>query len=145
MIEVPSAALALPSFIGICDFLSVGTNDLVQYLLAADRTNEALGGLYSPLHPAVLRVLRDVVRIGQRRGRPVTVCGEIAADPAFTPLLLALGLTELSLHPATLLEVRRTIRASDLERLRAAAPALLRARNRAGIEAWLMAQASRAH
>ncbi|QNN47514.1 phosphoenolpyruvate--protein phosphotransferase [Thermomonas brevis] len=145
MIEVPSAALALPSFIGICDFLSVGTNDLVQYLLAADRTNEALGGLYSPLHPAVLRVLRDVVRIGQRRGRPVTVCGEIAADPAFTPLLLALGLTELSLHPATLLEVRRTIRASDLERLRASAPALLRARNRAGIEAWLTAQASRTH
>ncbi|MGX5671726.1 phosphoenolpyruvate--protein phosphotransferase [Thermomonas fusca] len=139
MVEVPSAALALPTFVGLCDFLSIGTNDLVQYLLAADRTNEALDGLYSPLHPAVLRVLRDVVRTGQRRGKPVTVCGEIAADPAFVPLLLALGLTELSLHPATLLEVRRTIRACDLGRLRAAAPALLRARNRDGIERWLQA------
>ena len=139
MIEVPAAAIALPTFIDQVDFLSVGTNDLVQYLLAADRTNEALDGLYSPLHPAVLRVLRDVVRTGQRRGKPVTVCGEIAADPAFVPLLLALGLTELSLHPATLLEVRRTIRACDLGRLRAAAPALLRARNRDGIERWLQA------
>ena len=139
MIEVPSAALALPTFVGLCDFLSIGTNDLVQYLLAADRTNEALDGLYSPLHPAVLRVLRDVVRPGQRRGMPVTVCGEIAADPAFVPMLLALGLTELSLHPATLLDVRRTIRACDLGQLRAAAPALLRARNRSGIERWLQA------
>lgn len=137
MIEVPSAALALPTFIGNCDFLSIGTNDLVQYLLAADRTNEALGGLYSPLHPAVLRVLRDVVRVAQRRGRPVTVCGEIAADPAFVPMLLALGLTELSLHPATLLEVRRSIRACHLGQLRAAAAGLLRARHRAGIEGWL--------
>lgn len=141
MIEVPAAALALPSFIDQCDFLSIGTNDLVQYLLAADRTNEALDGLYSPLHPAVLRVLRDVVRIGQRRGKPVTVCGEIAADPAFVPLLLALGLTELSLHPATLLDVRRAIRSCDLGQLRAAAPALLRARHQDGIARWLAARA----
>ncbi|HQX92486.1 MAG TPA: phosphoenolpyruvate--protein phosphotransferase [Thermomonas sp.] len=137
MIEVPSAALALPSFIGGCDFISVGTNDLVQYLLAADRTNESLGELYSPLHPAVLRVLHDVIRTGLRRRVPVTVCGEIAADPAFVPLLLALGLTELSLHPATLLEVRQTIRNSTHAQLRAAAPSLLRARNRASILRWL--------
>lgn len=143
MIEVPAAALALPSFVGQCDFLSIGTNDLVQYLLAADRTNEALDGLYSPLHPAVLRVLRDVVRIGQRRGKPVTVCGEIAADPAFVPLLLALGLTELSLHPTTLLDVRRAIRACDLGQLRAAAPALLRARHQDAIARWLAARAPR--
>jgi phosphotransferase system enzyme I (PtsI) len=143
MIEVPAAALALPSFVGQCDFLSIGTNDLVQYLLAADRTNEALDGLYSPLHPAVLRVLRDVVRIGQRRGKPVTVCGEIAADPAFVPLLLALGLTELSLHPTTLLDVRRAIRACDLGQLRAAAPALLRMRQQDGIARWLANQAPR--
>ena len=137
MIEVPSAALALPSFINDCDFLSIGTNDLVQYLLAADRTNESLGELYSPLHPAVVRVLHDVIRTGQRRQVPVTVCGEIAADPNFVPLLLALGLTELSLHPATLLEVRQTIRESTHARLRAAAPALLRAPNRAAIQRWL--------
>ena len=139
MIEVPAAAISLPDFIGLCDFLSIGTNDLVQYLLAADRTNEALGELYSPLHPAVLRVLRDVVRIASRRGKPVAVCGEIAGDPMFTPLLLALGIGELSLHPATMLEVRRAVRACDLSALRAATPALFRARDRAGIEAWLKA------
>ena len=139
MIEVPSAALALPGFIGLCDFLSIGTNDLVQYLLAADRTNEALGELYSPLHPAVLRVLRDVVRVANRRGKPLAVCGEIAGDPMFTPLLLALGISELSLHPATMLEVRRAVRACDLSLLRAATPALFRMRERTGIEAWLKA------
>lgn len=139
MIEVPSAALSLPMFIGACDFLSIGTNDLVQYLLAADRNNDALGDLYTPLHPALLRLVRDVVRIGNRRGRPVSVCGEIAGDAMFTPLLLALGLSELSLHPGTLLEVRRAIRGCDLASLRAHAPALLRARDRAGIERWLAA------
>ena len=143
MIEVPSAAISLPGFIGLCDFLSIGTNDLVQYLLAADRTNEALGELYSPLHPAVLRVLRDVVRIAARRGTPLAVCGEIAGDPTFVPMLLALGIGELSLHPATMLEVRRAVRGSDLAALRASTPALLRARDRAGIEAWLKAHAAR--
>ncbi|MGV8921795.1 MAG: phosphoenolpyruvate--protein phosphotransferase [Thermomonas sp.] len=141
MIEVPSAALSLPTFISACDFLSIGTNDLVQYLLAADRNNDALGELYTPLHPALLRLLRDVVRTANRRGRPVAVCGEIAGDAMFTPLLLALGLSELSLHPGTLLEVRRAIRGCDLAVLRAAAPALLRARDRAGIERWLSAHA----
>ncbi len=139
MIEVPSAALSLAGFIGNCDFLSIGTNDLVQYLLAADRNNDALGELYTPLHPAVLRLLHDVVRTAHRRGKQVAVCGEIAGDAAFVPLLLALGLTELSLHPATLLEVRRAIRGCDLSLLRARMPALLRARDRAGIEAWLKA------
>ena len=139
MIEVPSAALALPAFIGDCDFLSIGTNDLVQYLLAADRTNEALGELYTPLHPAVVRLLRDIARTAARRGRPLSVCGEIAGDPLFVPMLLALGIEELSLHPGTMLEVRRAIRAADLAALRAGAPALLRARDRAGIERWLRA------
>ena len=143
MIEVPSAALALRGFIDLCDFLSIGTNDLVQYLLAADRTNEALGELYSPLHPAVLQLLRDVVRLAARRGKPVAVCGEIGGDPLFAPLLLALGLTELSLHPGTLLEVRRAIRGCDAAALRAAGHALLRARDRAGSERWLAAHAPR--
>ncbi|MGV8944493.1 phosphoenolpyruvate--protein phosphotransferase [Thermomonas sp.] len=141
MIEVPSAALSLTTFISACDFLSIGTNDLVQYLLAADRNNDALGDLYTPLHPALLRMLSDVVRTANRRGRPVSVCGEIAGDVMFTPLLLALGLSELSLHPGTLLEVRRAIRGCDLSSLRAHAPALLRARDRAGIERWLAAHA----
>ncbi|WP_149194884.1 phosphoenolpyruvate--protein phosphotransferase [Luteimonas suaedae] len=139
MIEVPAAAIALPTFIGAVDFISVGTNDLTQYLLAADRNNEALGELYHPLHPAMMRLLRNVIRTAKARRKPVAVCGEMAGDPAFTPLLLALGLEELSLHPGTLLEVRRAIRGLDLGRLRAQAPALLRARDRAGIEKWLAA------
>ena len=137
MIEVPAAAIALPGFIGELDFLSIGTNDLVQYLLAADRNNDALGDLYSPLHPAVLRLLAWVVRTARERGKPVSVCGEMAGDAAFVPLLLALGLEELSMHPGPLLEVRRAIRACDLGELRARLPALMRARNRAGIEAWM--------
>ncbi len=139
MIEVPAAAIALPGFIDIVDFLSIGTNDLVQYLLAADRNNDALGDLYTPLHPALLRLLSNIISTANKRGKPVAVCGEMAGDPLFAPLLLALGLDEFSLHPATLLELRRAIRACDLAALRARAPALLRARDRAGIEKWLRA------
>ena len=137
MIEVPAAALALRTFLGAVDFLSIGTNDLVQYLLAADRNNDALGELYSPLHPAVVRTLHDVVRAARARNRPVAVCGEMAGDPAFVPLLLALGLEDLSLHPSTMLEVRQAIRACSLAALRARLPSLLRARDRAGIERWM--------
>jgi len=142
MIEVPAAAIALPGFIGAVDFLSIGTNDLVQYLLAIDRNNEALAELYTPLHPAVLRLLQSVIRAAGARNTPIAVCGEMAGDPLFVPLLLALGLTEFSLHPATLLEVRRAIRSADLAELRNRAPALLRARDRAAIEQWLAAQAT---
>ena len=141
MIEVPAAAIALPGFIADLDFLSIGTNDLVQYVLAVDRNNEALGEMYSPLHPAVLRLIRDVIRLAQRKGKPVAVCGEIAGDARFVPMLLAMGLTELSLHPVTLLEVRRTIRACDLQALKARAPSLLRARGRLEIERWMAAAA----
>jgi phosphoenolpyruvate-protein phosphotransferase (PTS system enzyme I) len=137
MIEVPAAAIALPGFIDLVDFLSIGTNDLVQYLLAADRNNDALGELYTPLHPAVLQVLRRVIAVGGRHRRPVAVCGEMASDPVLAPLLLALGLEEFSMHPATLLEVRQAIRRCDLSRLRARAPSLLRARDHAGIARWL--------
>ncbi|MEO7478524.1 MAG: phosphoenolpyruvate--protein phosphotransferase [Lysobacteraceae bacterium] len=137
MIEVPAAAIALKGFIDQVDFVSIGTNDLVQYLLAADRGNDALGTLYSPLHPAVLRLLRDVIALGIRRQLPVAVCGEMAGDARYTRLLLALGLTDFSLHPSTLLEVRQAIRDSDLGKLRARAVKLLRATDRAGIERWM--------
>jgi phosphotransferase system enzyme I (PtsI) len=139
MIEVPAAAISLPGFIGAIDFLSIGTNDLIQYLLAADRNNEALGDLYTPMHPALLRMLADIIKIADRRGKPVAVCGEMAGDATFAPALLALGLNEFSLHPNTLLELRRAIRGSDLAALRARAPALLRARDRRSIEAWIRA------
>jgi phosphotransferase system enzyme I (PtsI) len=141
MIEVPAAAIALSGFIGAIDFVSIGTNDLVQYLLAADRNNDALGDLYTPLHPALLRLLYTVIRTARVRGKPAAVCGEMAGDAALAPLLLALGLEEFSLHPATLLEVRQAIRGSDLGMLRARAGALLRARDRKRIEAWVRANA----
>lgn len=139
MIEVPAAAIALSGFVGMVDFLSIGTNDLTQYLLAADRNNEALGDLYNPLHPAMLRMLHTIIRTARARDKPVAVCGEMAGDPALVPLLLALGLEEFSLHPATLLEVRRAIRECDLSVLHARSAALLRARDRQAIEKWLTA------
>jgi phosphotransferase system enzyme I (PtsI) len=139
MIEVPAAALALGSVARKADFLSIGTNDLVQYLLAIDRSNDAVASHSSPLHPAVLRVLREVLNYGQRRGLPTSICGEMAGDPEHTRLLLALGLTEFSLHPNNLLEVRKIVRESDLGALRQKRGRLLRAVDRAGIEAALKA------
>jgi phosphotransferase system enzyme I (PtsI) len=111
----------------------------VQYLLAVDRNNDALAGLYSPLHPGVLRLLKHVINTGREHRTPVAVCGEMAGDPLMTPLLLALGLCEFSLHPARLLEVRKVVRNLDLAVLQARAPKLLLARDRAGIERWLTA------
>ena len=106
--------------------------------LAADRDNEAISDLYSPLHPGFLQVLAGIIALGIRRGLPVAICGEMAGDMRFTKLLLALGLTDFSLHPTTLLEVRQVIRDSDLGKLRARARGLLRARDRLGIERWLL-------
>ncbi|HET6604954.1 MAG TPA: phosphoenolpyruvate--protein phosphotransferase [Xanthomonadaceae bacterium] len=134
MIEVPAAALALAGMIRHVDFVSIGTNDLVQYLLAADRNNDQLGSIYSPLHPAVLRLLHEIFALGRRTRTPVLVCGEVAGDERYTRLLLALGLTRFSLHPGSLLQVRRVVRDADLHALRRQAPALLRAADRAGIE-----------
>ena len=142
MIEVPAAAIAFHGFVDVVDFVSIGTNDLVQYLLAADRNNEALGELYSPLHPGVLRLLRHVISIGAEHKVPVAMCGEMAGDATLAPRLLALGLREFSLHPATLLELRKAIRDSDLSDLQSRAAKLLQARDRAGIERWLKAATS---
>ncbi|MEG1681199.1 MAG: putative PEP-binding protein, partial [Stenotrophomonas sp.] len=108
---------------------------------AADRNNDAVAELYSPLHPAVLRLLYQVIETAQRHETPVAVCGEMAGDARMTALLLALGLTEFSLHPATLLEVRRAIREVNLAELRLQAPQLLAARDRRGIERWITGSA----
>ena len=133
MIEVPAAALALRSMIGDMDFVSIGTNDLVQYLVAADRGNDAVADVGSPLHPAVLQVLHDVIVAGKRAGKMVAVCGELAGDIRFTRLLLALGLTDFSMHPGTMLEVRNVIRGCDHAALRKRVTALLRAGDRDAI------------
>jgi phosphotransferase system enzyme I (PtsI) len=133
MIEVPAAAIALPSMIRKLDFASIGTNDLVQYTLAVDRNNNELGSLYDPLHPAVLRLIAQIIMVCNRARRPVTLCGEIAGDVHFTAMLIALGLTEFSMHPGLLLEVREIVNAIDQSALRKLAPALLRASDREGI------------
>lgn len=137
MVEVPAAALGLGDIVDLVDFVSVGTNDLVQYLLATDRNHESLAELYTPRHPAVLRLLAEVFAFGRRNGIPVAVCGEMASEAANVPLLLALGLRDFSLHPSTLLEVRKAIREADLGSLRRRSGTLLRCHDRAAIERWL--------
>ena len=110
MIEVPSAALTSDLLAREADFLSIGTNDLIQCCLAVDRNDERVSHLYQPLHPAILRLLRLVRRAGQRRGLSVSVCGEMATDPMALILLIGLGLTEFSMRPAALPLARRIAR-----------------------------------
>ncbi len=116
MVEVPAAALMASAFAREVDFFSVGTNDLVQYTLAVDRTNERVASLYTPIHPAVLRLVRDVARAGRKRDIPVSCCGQSAADPAFAALLIGLGVRTLSVTASSLPLVKRTIRALDTSR-----------------------------
>ncbi|HET9033354.1 MAG TPA: phosphoenolpyruvate--protein phosphotransferase [Dokdonella sp.] len=133
MIEVPAAAIALPSMIRHLDFVSIGTNDLVQYTLAVDRNNNELGDLYDPLHPAVLRLIAQTIAVGKRSRCPVTLCGEIAGDVNFTAMLIALGLTDFSMNPGLILEVRETVNSLDRGELRRLAPSLLHASDRESI------------
>ncbi|MFC4819377.1 phosphoenolpyruvate--protein phosphotransferase [Dokdonella ginsengisoli] len=134
MIEVPAAAIALPGMIKTLDFIAIGTNDLIQYTLAVDRNNDHLANLYDPLHPAVLKLIAQTIATAERAKRRVTLCGEMAGDRRYTALLLALGLTDFSMHPGVLLEVREAVNALDRAQLRAQAPSLLRAPTRARIE-----------
>jgi phosphotransferase system enzyme I (PtsI) len=118
MIEVPSAALMADSFAKEVNFFSIGTNDLIQYTLAVDRTNEKVAGLFCPAHPAVLKLVRDVIRIGQRHNISVSVCGEMAGEPLYTLLLLGLGLTLFSMNGPDIPEVKKIIRSTSLEHAR---------------------------
>jgi|WetSurMetagenome_2_1015567.scaffolds.fasta_scaffold03779_1 phosphoenolpyruvate-protein phosphotransferase (PTS system enzyme I) len=115
MIEVPSAALTAEAFAPYVDFFSIGTNDLIQYLLAIDRNNDSVAHLYDPMHPAVLKCIAGVCAAGADAGKPVTVCGEVAADPRMTPLLLGLGVTELSMTPSSILDVKERVRNLSLK------------------------------
>jgi phosphoenolpyruvate-protein phosphotransferase (PTS system enzyme I) len=119
MIEVPAAAIASPILARHAKFFSIGTNDLIQYTLAIDRVDDEVNYLYDPLHPAVLQLIRMTIQAGARAQIPVAMCGEMAGDARFTRLLLGLGLTEFSMHPASVLEVKRQIIESDIGQLRA--------------------------
>ncbi len=114
MIEIPAAALSLDIFMRKLDFLSVGTNDLIQYTLAIDRTDDSVAHLYDPLHPAVLRLVAHIIRSASRAKVPVAVCGEMAGDVLFTRLLLGFGLRQFSMHPAQLLRVKQEVLRSNV-------------------------------
>ncbi|QWE02419.1 phosphoenolpyruvate--protein phosphotransferase [Polynucleobacter sp. JS-JIR-II-b4] len=127
MIEIPAAALVLPLFINRFDFLSIGTNDLIQYTLAIDRADHAVAHLYDPLHPAILNLLANIIEQAKRANVPVAVCGEMAGDPALTKLLLALGLTDFSMHFSQLLLVKREILQANVGLLKARVARVLKA------------------
>ncbi|HEV8032292.1 MAG TPA: phosphoenolpyruvate--protein phosphotransferase [Stellaceae bacterium] len=114
MIEVPAAALAADALAGEADFFAVGTNDLIQYTLAIDRTDEQVADLYNPLHPAVLRLVQFAVEAAVRRRIPISICGEIAGEPRYTALLLGLGLRELSMAPNSIPRVKQRVRGLDM-------------------------------
>jgi len=125
MIEIPAAALVLPLFINRFDFLSIGTNDLIQYTLAIDRADHAVAHLYDPYHPAILNLLFSIIDQAKRANIPVAVCGEMAGDPSMTKLLLGLGLTDFSMHFSQLLLVKREILKADVGLLKSRIGAVL--------------------
>ena len=117
MIEIPAAALTLKVFLKYFDFLSIGTNDLIQYTLAIDRADESVAHLYDPMHPAVLRLIAGTIAEGHAQGKPVSVCGEMAGDVSLTKLLLGMGLRSFSMHPAQILVVKQEILRADTSKL----------------------------
>jgi len=117
MIEVPASAICADIFADKLDFLSIGTNDLIQYTMAIDRINDEVNYLYDPLHPAVLRLIQTTIIAGQKANIPISMCGEMAGEKEHTKLLLGLGLREFSMHPATLLEVKEIINKTNIREL----------------------------
>ena len=129
MIEVPAAAVSADLFAPYLDFFSIGTNDLIQYTLAIDRVDDAVNYLYDPLHPSVLRLIDMTIKAGNAANIPVSMCGEMAGDIRYTRLLLGMGLKEFSMHPLTLLEVKKIVRESSLAELELLAKEVLDTKN----------------
>jgi len=129
MIEVPAAAICAGRFAQHLDFLSIGTNDLIQYSMAIDRVNDEVNYLYDPLNPAILKLIHMTIKAGKQHNTPIGMCGEIASDPKFIKLLLGLGLREFSVHPGILLEIKRIIRESRINDLESEAIKILNARD----------------
>jgi len=126
MIEIPAAAIALQMFLKTLDFLSIGTNDLIQYTLAIDRTDDTVAHLYDPLHPAVLILISSVIEQAKAANVPVAVCGEMAGDVELTRLLLGFGLRHFSMHPANLLPVKQRVLMTHLPDVAPAAAKILK-------------------
>ncbi|GJM09796.1 MAG: hypothetical protein DHS20C11_20720 [Lysobacteraceae bacterium] len=129
MIEVPAAAIAAGVFAKYLDFLSIGTNDLIQYTLAIDRVDDTVSYLYDPLHPAVLKLLHMLFDAAKKRNTPVAMCGELAGDPLYTRLLMGLGLRDFSMRPGALLEVKQVVTNTDIGELKPIIRRILRATN----------------
>jgi len=138
MIEIPAAALNIVAFLRHFDFVSIGTNDLIQYTLAIDRADDAVSHLYDPWHPAVLSLIAETISRANAAGKDVSVCGEMAGDPAFTDLLLAMGLRSFSMHPAQVAAIKQRVLRSDTRRLAASLQRVLHAEDpaRAAAEAF---------
>ena len=138
MVEVPAAALNIVAFLRHFDFVSIGTNDLIQYTLAIDRADEAVSHLYDPWHPAVLSLIAETITRAKKAGKDVSVCGEMAGDPAFTDLLLAMGLRSFSMHPAQIAAIKQRVLRADTRRLAASLQRVLQADDpeRAAAEAF---------
>jgi phosphoenolpyruvate-protein phosphotransferase (PTS system enzyme I) len=134
MIEVPAAALAIGVFLRRLDFLSIGTNDLIQYTLAIDRTDEQVANLYDPLHPAVLMLLAHIISSADKANVPVSMCGEMAGDPMFTRLLLGMGLRQFSMYPAQVPAVKQRIKQSDISEIEPIVRRIVRLEESAKIE-----------
>ena len=134
MIEVPAAAINAESFASQLDFLSIGTNDLIQYTLAVDRTDDAVSHLYDSSHPALLKLIKGVIDAGTKAGIEVSLCGEMAGDPKLTKLLIGLGLTNFSMHPSSLLKVKKVILESEFSRLKSKAKKILNTHDKIEIE-----------
>jgi phosphoenolpyruvate-protein kinase (PTS system EI component) len=139
MIEVPSAALIAASLAPHVDFFSIGTNDLAQYVFASDRTNSNVANLADPLHPAVLQLIHLTCVAAQAAGKPVSLCGEIAGDPLAAPLLLGLGINELSVPLLAVPIIKEVVRGLELTRCRQLAMAALACGSATGVRALLAA------
>jgi phosphoenolpyruvate-protein kinase (PTS system EI component) len=135
MVEVPAAAIMATELAELADFFSIGANDLLQYTLAADRTNAALATLYNPLQPAVLRLIAQIAQASQRAGKPVAVCGEMAGDARLALVLVALGVTELSMAPTALPAIRKVLTGKTREALNQLAQHVLTLKTAAEVEA----------
>lgn len=134
MIEIPAAAINADAIAQELDFLSIGTNDLIQYTLAIDRTDNAVSHLYNPLHPSILRLIEMVIKACKKHQKSLSLCGEMAGDPKITRLLIGMGLRDLSMHPSHLLSVKQEVLYSEVKKLTTLAKKTLKLSEIAKIE-----------